>query len=48
MLWGPNQPVVTGAVSPEVDWPESETDCSGPFGTETKNVSLRLSGLVVR
>jgi len=40
MIWGPNQPIVSWAVSPEVDWPASETDRSGPFGTEAKNVSL--------
>jgi hypothetical protein len=34
MLWGPNKPVVSRTVSPEVDWPESETDRSGPFGTK--------------
>lgn len=48
MLWGPNLPVVSGAVSPEVDWAASEPEGSGPFGTEAKNVSLRLGGLVLR
>ena len=38
MLWGPNQPVVSEDVSPEVDWPEPETYRSGPSGTEGKNV----------
>ena len=48
LLWGRNQPVISEAVSPIVDWAVSETDRSGPFGTEAKKAPVRLEGLVLR